>query len=148
MEFAKKEAEQLSQLEDALEKAHSQEQMYVEAMDNLQAEYDVLEQENIQLKKEATKKEEKRQSLLKKINYDDVSSSTATDITDEIPGGYQMMDSHVSHLYVRLYYMMSLIKASFFIFFIFFFTGGSYAMANRCKHSRQPFDTCAAKMPN
>jgi dynactin 1 len=95
MEFAKKEAEQLSQLEDALEKVHGQEQMYMEAIDNLQAEYDLLEQENMQLKKDATKKEETRQSLLKKINYDDIHVS-ATDLSGEPLGGYRTVDSRVS----------------------------------------------------
>jgi dynactin 1 len=95
MEFAKKESEQISQLESALEKAHDQEQMYMEAMDSLQAEYDLLEQENMELKKETAKKEETRQSLLKKINYDDMYFS-ATDIHDDSPTGYKTMDGHVS----------------------------------------------------
>lgn len=95
MVFAKKEAEQLSQLEDALEKVHGQEQMYMEAIDNLQAEYDLLEQENVQLKKDATEKEETRQSLLKKINYDDIHVSAA-ELSKEPLGGYRTADSRVS----------------------------------------------------
>ncbi|ORZ00325.1 dynein associated protein-domain-containing protein [Syncephalastrum racemosum] len=53
METAKKEAEQMSQLEVDLQKTREQAQMYSEAMDNLQAEYEALEQENIELKKAA-----------------------------------------------------------------------------------------------
>ncbi|CAO3626644.1 unnamed protein product [Cunninghamella echinulata] len=122
MEFAKKEAEQISQLEDALEKANNQEQMYIEAMDNLQAEFDVLEQENNQLKKEVAKKEEKRQSLLKKMNYEDfnllqnssnntisINGSSTSDPTkmDDLPNGYQMMDSHMQTLKAAIRYLRS-----------------------------------------
>ncbi|KAI9303761.1 dynein associated protein-domain-containing protein [Cunninghamella echinulata] len=122
MEFAKKEAEQISQLEDALEKANNQEQMYIEAMDNLQAEFDVLEQENNQLKKEVAKKEEKRQSLLKKMNYEDFnllqnssnnsisangSSTSDPNKMDDLPNGYQMMDSHMQTLKAAIRYLRS-----------------------------------------
>ncbi|ORX48475.1 hypothetical protein DM01DRAFT_255950 [Hesseltinella vesiculosa] len=98
LEHAKKEAEQIAGLEQALEKAQQQEQMYVEAMDNLQAEHDVLDQELTHLKKEAAKKEEKRQSLLKKMTYD----ATATDASDmpthSAAGSYQEMDGQIQTL--------------------------------------------------
>ncbi|ORZ17984.1 dynein associated protein-domain-containing protein [Absidia repens] len=106
MEFAKKESEQISQLERALEKAHDQEQMYAEAMDSLQAEYDLLEQENIQLKKQAAKKEENRQSLLKKINCDDM-YFTATDVPDDSSSGYKAMNSHMKTLKAAIRYLRS-----------------------------------------
>lgn len=70
METVKKQADQISILEETLGKSQAQEQMYAEAMENLQSEYDVLEQENILLKKNAAKKEEKRLSAPKKTEYD------------------------------------------------------------------------------
>ncbi|CEJ02773.1 Putative Dynactin 1 [Rhizopus microsporus] len=66
METVKKQAEQIQMLEETLSKSQQQEQMYSEAIDNLQAEYDNLEQEHIKLKKEIAQKEEKRLSASKK----------------------------------------------------------------------------------
>ncbi|KAI9323317.1 dynein associated protein-domain-containing protein [Dichotomocladium elegans] len=64
MDAAKKEAEQIMTLEENLEKARAQTQMYSEAMENLQAEYEGLEQENLELKKlVSVSKEDKRKSL-------------------------------------------------------------------------------------
>ncbi|KAI7898739.1 dynein associated protein-domain-containing protein [Cokeromyces recurvatus] len=60
MEIVKKQAEQINSLEETLSKVQGQEQMYAEAMENLQIEYDALEQENTELKKNALKNEEKR----------------------------------------------------------------------------------------
>lgn len=65
METVKKQAEQISVLEDTLSKSETQKQMYAEAMENLQTENDSLEQEIVQLKKNAAKKEEKRLSVPK-----------------------------------------------------------------------------------
>jgi dynactin 1 len=62
METAKKQAEQIVVLEDNLQKSQSQEQMYAEAMENLQAEYDSLERENGKLKMAVSVKEEASQS--------------------------------------------------------------------------------------
>ncbi|KAI8375957.1 dynein associated protein-domain-containing protein [Radiomyces spectabilis] len=70
METVKKQAVQITQLEENLHKAQTQEQMYAEAMENLQAEYDALEQENIELKKTAVQTEEKTQSAPKKSEFD------------------------------------------------------------------------------
>jgi chromosome segregation ATPase len=69
MEGAKKQGEQIAELESGLSKSQSQMQMYAEAMENLQAEYDTLEQENIQLKKAAAKRNEKQSSASKSSEY-------------------------------------------------------------------------------
>lgn len=69
MESAKKQGEQIAELESGLSKSQSQMQMYAEAMENLQAEYDTLEQENIQLKKAAAKRNEKQSSVSKNSEY-------------------------------------------------------------------------------
>ncbi|CAO3591941.1 unnamed protein product [Absidia cylindrospora] len=61
-EAAKKQAEQIVVLEETLQKSQSQEQMYSEALENLKAEYGVLQQENGELKKAASIKEETNQS--------------------------------------------------------------------------------------
>lgn len=68
METVKKQADQAN--EEILTKTRSQEQMYAEALENLQTEFDALEQENLALKKNAAKKEEKRLSVPKKTEYD------------------------------------------------------------------------------
>jgi dynactin 1 len=70
METVKKQADQITILEETLSKSQAQEQMYAEAIENLQAEYDTLEQENTLLKKNAAKKEEKRLSTPKKAEFD------------------------------------------------------------------------------
>lgn len=68
MENAKKDAEQIHMLEEELDKAQAQAQMYSEAMENLQAEYEALEQENIQLKRAmAARNENKRSSMPKPL---------------------------------------------------------------------------------
>ncbi|ORZ19319.1 dynein associated protein-domain-containing protein [Absidia repens] len=61
-EAAKKQAEQIVVLEETLQKSQSQEQIYSEALENLKAEYGVLQQENGELKKAASIKEEANQS--------------------------------------------------------------------------------------
>ncbi|KAI8061430.1 dynein associated protein-domain-containing protein [Gongronella butleri] len=58
MENVKKQADQIAVLEKELQRSQSQEAMYTEAMDNLQAEYDALEQEHVALKAALAKKEE------------------------------------------------------------------------------------------
>lgn len=68
MDTVKKQADQAN--EEILTKTRSQEQMYAEALENLQTEYDALEQDNLLLKKNAAKKEEKRLSVPKKTEYD------------------------------------------------------------------------------
>ena len=70
METVKKQADQINVLEETLSKTQAQEQMYAEAVENLQVEFDALEQENLLLKKNATKKEEKRLSVPKKTEFD------------------------------------------------------------------------------
>lgn len=76
METVKKQADQA--MEETLTKTQAQEKMYTEAVENLQAEYDALEQENIQLKKNAAKKEEKRLSAPKKAEFDMMEETTST----------------------------------------------------------------------
>lgn len=77
METVKKQADQIIVLEETLTKTQAQEQMYAEAMENLQTEYDALEQENMQLKKNAAKKEEKRLSAPKKAEFDMMEDSSS-----------------------------------------------------------------------
>lgn len=77
METVKKQADQITVLEETLTKTQAQEQMYAEAMENLQTEYDALEQENTQLKKNAAKKEEKRLSAPKKTDFDMMEDSSS-----------------------------------------------------------------------
>ena len=50
MEAAKKQAEAVTELESLLGKAQKQEKYYVEAMEQLQSEFDALAKENIKLK--------------------------------------------------------------------------------------------------
>ncbi|KAI8993123.1 dynein associated protein-domain-containing protein [Pilobolus umbonatus] len=103
MDSAKKEVEQIKTLEDDLEKSINQEQMYAEAMENLQNEYDTLEAENIQLKKEASKREEKRQSLLRKANFDLTEGDNST--MQEMAGSYHEMSSQMEALKASVRYL-------------------------------------------
>jgi cell division protein FtsB len=111
MEIAKKEVEHIKSLEEALEKSSNQEQMYAEAVENLQAEYDILEAENNALKKEANKREEKRQSVLRKANFDlsiegdDGSSSSSSAAVQEMAGNYYEMTSQVETLKASIRYL-------------------------------------------
>ncbi|KAG0172688.1 hypothetical protein DFQ28_009666 [Apophysomyces sp. BC1034] len=66
MEIARKEADQVGSLEESLQKAQEQEQIYAEAMENLQLEYNTLQQKNAELRISVNKKEEKRLSAQKK----------------------------------------------------------------------------------
>ena len=104
MEVAKKEMEQIKSLEDDLEKSMNQEQMYAEAMENLQNEYDQLEIENNQLKKEANKREEKRQSILRKANFD-LTESEDSEHMQEMAGGYYEMAGHMETLKASIRYL-------------------------------------------
>lgn len=98
MEAAKKEAEQIMTLENELEKAKEQTQMYSEAMDNLQAEYETLEQENIELRKQVSMKEDKRRSIpmMKQGAFDDESTAEATMLTADNLNEIADMQTHVS----------------------------------------------------
>lgn len=80
MEGVKKQGEQIGELESGLAKSQSQMQMYAEAMENLQAEYDTLEQENIQLKKAAAKRSEKQTSTSKSTDFPEGNNSTSEEI--------------------------------------------------------------------
>lgn len=104
MDVAKKEVEQIKSLEDDLEKSLNQEQMYAEAMENLQNEYDVLEAENIQLKKEANKREEKRQSILRKANFDLTESEDSANM-QEMAGNYYEMTGQMETLKASIRYL-------------------------------------------
>ena len=111
MEIAKKEVEQKKLLEEALEKSSNQEQMYAEAVENLQSEYDTLEAENNMLKKEASKREEKRQSILRKANFDlslgeDSTNNSADSATmQEMAGNYYEMTNQVETLKASIRYL-------------------------------------------
>ncbi|CEP09589.1 hypothetical protein [Parasitella parasitica] len=103
METVKKQADQINMLEETLAKTQAQEQMYAEAMENLQTEYDTLEQENLQLKKNAAKKEEKRLSAPKKTDFDMMEdSSTMLEIDDtnvhEMTGQMESLKSAIRYL--------------------------------------------------
>lgn len=104
MEVAKKEMEQIKSLEDDLEKSINQEQMYEEALENLQMEYDQLEIENNQLKKEASKREEKRQSILRKANFD-LTEGEDSEHMQEMAGGYYEMAGHMETLKASIRYL-------------------------------------------
>ncbi|CAO3607813.1 unnamed protein product [Mucor hiemalis] len=104
METVKKQADQISILEETLTKTQTQEQMYAEAVENLQAEYDALEQENLLLKKNAAKKEEKRLSVPKKTEYD-LSEDGATLVLEneniniyEVNGQMESLKSAIRYL--------------------------------------------------
>lgn len=108
MEIAKREVEHIKSLEEALDKSSNQEQMYAEAVENLQSEYDILEVENNTLKKEANKREEKRQSILRKANFDltiegDDNSSSST--VQEMAGNYYEMTSQMETLKASIRYL-------------------------------------------
>ena len=98
MEAAKKDTDQFHALEESLEKAKAQTQMYSEAMENLQTEYEGLEQENIQLKKAAAvQKEDKRLSMPRKPSPFETSmeeDSIVGDLSDAAE--YADMHHHVS----------------------------------------------------
>lgn len=105
MEVAKKEMEQIKTLEEDLEKSMKQEHMYVEALENLQNEYDILETENNQLKKEASKREEKRQSLIKKANFDLAAESEDGLTIQEMTGEYDDLFSQLETLRASVRYL-------------------------------------------
>ncbi|KAI8647403.1 dynein associated protein-domain-containing protein [Parasitella parasitica] len=104
IEVAKKEMARIKSLEDDLDKSLNQEQMYVEAMENLQNEYDQLEIENSQLKKEASKREEKRQSILRKANFD-LAEGEDSEHMQEMAGGYYEMAGHMETLKASIRYL-------------------------------------------
>lgn len=83
MEVARKEVENVHLLEDNLEKAKAQTQMYSEAMENLQTEYEALERENAQLKKSlAAQKEEKRFSYPQRLLEVEEASESSSEHDD------------------------------------------------------------------
>ncbi|KAG1241450.1 hypothetical protein G6F68_016714 [Rhizopus microsporus] len=88
MEVAKKEIEHVKRLEEDLEKSVNQEQLYAETMENLQNENDALEAEINQLKKEANRREEKRQSLIRKAATFDLTEHEDTTTMQEMAGNY------------------------------------------------------------
>ncbi|GAN11005.1 dynactin [Mucor ambiguus] len=102
METVKKQADQA--LEETLTKTQAQEKIYTEAVEKLQAEYDGLEQENIQLKKNAAKKEEKRLSAPKKAEFDmleEASSTLETDSTNSHEVASQVESLKAAIRYLR-----------------------------------------------
>ena len=63
MEASKKQADTIVDLENELMKARKQERAYEEAMEQLQADLDALEQDNAKLKAAASTTESKRESM-------------------------------------------------------------------------------------
>jgi dynactin 1 len=117
METVKKQADQIVILEETLQKTQDQEQMYAEAMENLQAEYDALEQENIKLKKSVSKKEEKRISLPKKSEFS-LNESVALEIesinTNEVSSEVRYSIGCLLLLFLLLFsFFMSLLNLQF-----------------------------------
>lgn len=84
MTVAKKQTEQIATLEESLAKSQTQEQMYAEAIENLQAEFDALEQEHGKLKAAAAQSEMKWQMAAdnKKSEHDPSTSDTSTKETE------------------------------------------------------------------
>lgn len=108
MEIAKREIEHVKSLEEALDKTTNQEQMYAEALENLQSEYDILEAENNTLKKEANKRNEKRQSMLRKANFDlnmEGDDNVSSSAVQEMAGNYYEMTSQVETLKASIRYL-------------------------------------------
>ncbi|KAI8145083.1 hypothetical protein BJV82DRAFT_47139 [Fennellomyces sp. T-0311] len=107
MEAAKKDTEQFHALEESLEKAKAQTQMYSEAMENLQTEYEGLEQENIQLKKAAAvQKEDKRLSIPRKPSNFEMSVEESVDAGDMPDAGeYADMRNHMEILKAGIRYL-------------------------------------------
>ncbi|KAI7878238.1 hypothetical protein K492DRAFT_133006 [Lichtheimia hyalospora FSU 10163] len=107
MEAAKKEAEQIMTLENDLEKAKAQTQMYSEAVDNLQIEYETLEQENIELRKQVSMKEDKRRSIpmMKPGAFDDESTAEATMLTEDNLNEIADMQTHMETLKAGIRYL-------------------------------------------
>ncbi|GAA5800673.1 hypothetical protein HPULCUR_006109 [Helicostylum pulchrum] len=110
METAKKEVEHIKSLEEALDKSSDREQIYAEAVESIQSDYDLLKAEINSLKNEANKREEKRQSILRKANFDltiegedDPSSSSAT--VQEMAGSYYEITSQMDTLKASMRYL-------------------------------------------
>ncbi|KAI9468505.1 MAG: dynein associated protein-domain-containing protein [Benjaminiella poitrasii] len=104
MEVAKKEVEHMKSLEEDLEKSMSQEQMYMEAMENLQNEYDALETENTKLKKEVSKREEVRQSIIRKTNFDGMEGEDANQV-QEMAGHYYELTGQIETMKASIRYL-------------------------------------------
>lgn len=101
MEGVKKQGEQIVELESGLAKSQSQMQMYAEAMENLQAEYDSLEQENIQLKKAAAKRSEKPSSTTKNSEYAEGNTNVPEEL---VTVESYALKTQVWHKFVKLGY--------------------------------------------
>lgn len=100
METVKKQAEQIAILEESLQKSQTQEQMYAEAIENLQSENDGLEQENAKLKSLISKKEEERSSAtsvnLPKKSDLDVSDNNNTTLDSNTSSNLLALTTEVS----------------------------------------------------
>ncbi|KAI9490050.1 hypothetical protein BDB00DRAFT_567556 [Zychaea mexicana] len=83
MVTVKKQAEQIATLEETLQKSQTQETMYAEAIENLQAEYDALEQENTKLKKATAAQEAKLQMSTSESNSNKTSANGKTDTSED-----------------------------------------------------------------
>lgn len=113
METAKKEVEHIKSLEEALDKSSDREQIYAEAVESIQSDYDVLKAENNALKNEANKREEKRQSILRKANFDltiegdddDPSSLSSSATVQEMAGNYYEITSQMDTLKASMRYL-------------------------------------------
>ncbi|KAG1461217.1 hypothetical protein G6F46_004117 [Rhizopus delemar] len=105
MEVAKKEIEHVKRLEEDLEKSVNQEQLYAETMESLQNENDALEAEINQLKKEANRREEKRQSLIRKAATFDLTEHEDTTTMQEMAGNYYEMSGQMEALKNSIRYL-------------------------------------------
>ncbi|KAL1934362.1 hypothetical protein VTP01DRAFT_6544 [Rhizomucor pusillus] len=102
MVTAKKQVEHIAILEESLQKSQSQELVYAEAIENLQAEFDALEKENARLKKLAdVQLEEKRQSANKKAEEESVPEVQ----TSAEGGSYVQVSGQVETLKAAIRYL-------------------------------------------
>lgn len=105
MTVAKKQTEQIATLEESLAKSQAQEHMYAEAIENLQAEFDALEQEHSKLKATAAQSEMKWQMAAdnKKTEHDHSTSDTTARETEV--ANYSHVTSQLETLKAAIQYL-------------------------------------------
>lgn len=105
MNVAKKEIERIKSLEDELKKSVNNAKACTEHMENMQNENDLLESEINKLKKEANRREEKKQSMLRKANFDLANEDSTT--MQEMAGNYYEMSGQMETLKMSVRYLRS-----------------------------------------
>ncbi|KAI9273593.1 dynein associated protein-domain-containing protein [Sporodiniella umbellata] len=105
MAVAKKEIERIKSLEEELKKSANQAQICTEHMEIVQNENDALETELNKLKKEANRREEKRQSMLRKANFDLPMEDNTT--MQAMAGNYYEMSGQLETLKMSVRYLRS-----------------------------------------